>query len=133
MQRKYSLRTSDEFKHVREAATPQQHQLCVVYAAPVNAEHVRVGLSVSKRFGSAVHRNRMRRRLRAVVRALLPVMSPHWEIVIIARNPAQTATYAQLQVAVDRCLRRSGVIGATGIGDPGSSARRLPRPNPGSV
>ncbi len=53
---------------------------------------VRVGYTASKKIGNAVLRNRAKRRLRAVVRAVLPrAARPGWDYVLVARPGATVA------------------------------------------
>jgi ribonuclease P protein component len=50
---------------------------------------VRVGFTASKKIGNAVLRNRARRRLRAVMRAVLPALARDgWDYVLVARPEA---------------------------------------------
>lgn len=50
------------------------------------AEGVRVGFTCSKKVGNAVARNRAKRRLRALARALLPELGrPGWDYVLVGR------------------------------------------------
>lgn len=63
------------------------------------SEALRVGFTCSKKLGNAVVRNRAKRRLRAVVRAVLPVAGrPGWDYVLVGR-PGATVTrdFAALQ------------------------------------
>jgi ribonuclease P protein component len=69
-----------------------------------------VGFSVSKRVGSAVVRNLVKRRLREAIRPLLPVVSPGLDIVIIARPEAATVPFAVLAQALEATLRRARMI-----------------------
>jgi ribonuclease P protein component len=58
---------------------------------------VRVGFTATRKLGSAVVRNRARRRLREVVRATLPeVATPGCDYVLIARSGALTRPYQAL-------------------------------------
>lgn len=53
---------------------------------------VRVGYTCSKKLGNAVARNRAKRRLREVARAVLPAAAqPGWDYVLVGR-PGATAT-----------------------------------------
>jgi len=58
----------------------------------------RVGYSVSKQVGGAVVRNRVKRRLRMIVREFDWV--PGFDVVIVARPEARSATYGELRQAV---------------------------------
>ena len=60
-------------------------------------EPFRLGLITTKRLGNAVVRNRVRRRLRAILQLTGErVLNPHW-IVLIAREAAATATTEKLE------------------------------------
>lgn len=51
-----------------------------------NSSMVQVGFTASKKIGNAVARNRAKRRLRAVARAVLPGFAgPGWDYVLVAR------------------------------------------------
>jgi len=55
-------------------------------------EGVRVGFTCSKKVGNAVTRNRARRRLREVARAVLPDLGrPGWDYVLVGRPEATVA------------------------------------------
>src|SRR4051812_27439178 len=62
------LHTSAEIERVRAAGRSWAHPLAVLIAAPNDLDHNRLGMAVSKRVGSAVVRNRVRRRIREFVR-----------------------------------------------------------------
>lgn len=71
----------------------------------------RIGLSTGKRLGGAVVRNRVRRRLRGVLRELAPTFQPGWDILIVAHPAVVGAGHDELAEAVKRLLRRGGVVG----------------------
>jgi ribonuclease P protein component len=66
-----------------------------------------LGVSVSKRLGNAVSRNRIRRRIRELVRARLKELQPGWDVVIVARSPAATAPFLILGQALDQVVDRA--------------------------
>ncbi len=65
----------------------------------------RVGFTVSRKVGNAVVRNRIKRRLREIVRR-----EPHGldgvDVVVIARSSAATASFEDLRADVQRALKR---------------------------
>lgn len=68
----------------------------------------RVGFCVSKKLGPAVTRNRVRRRLREVCRGQLTNLSPRWDLVILAKPAAVTASFQQLQKTFEELLAKAG-------------------------
>lgn len=66
----------------------------------------RFGFIVSRQVGSAVTRNTIRRRLKAVCAEALPSIRGGASIVIRALPSAATADYATLRADVERCLQR---------------------------
>ena len=68
---------------------------------------VRVGFTASKKIGNAVARNRAKRRLRAVVRAVLPhAAQPGWDYVLVAKPEATiTRMFTDLLADLHSALR----------------------------
>lgn len=67
----------------------------------------RIGLTVTKKHGNAVERNRIRRRLRAAVRDALPrAAKPGFDYVIVARREALGTRFAELVSDVERGVAR---------------------------
>lgn len=67
----------------------------------------RIGFTVTKRTGSAVERNRIRRRLRAAANTVLKrAGQAGFDYVLIARRPALTAPYEAIVQEMERALAR---------------------------
>ena len=65
---------------------------------PERAGTIGIGLTVTRKIGNAVTRNRARRRLREALRLVLPGPArPGADYVVVARQPALTFPFAQLQ------------------------------------
>ena len=58
---------------------------------------IRIGFTVTKKNGNAPERNRIRRRLREIVKRLDPVsMQPHHDYVLVGRRDALTRDFATM-------------------------------------
>ncbi len=74
---------------------------------PLNAPEVRVGIVVSKKVGKAVVRNRIKRRIREIVRRS---HLPPAELMIVAKPEAAEADFAELTRDFLELLRKSGLV-----------------------
>lgn len=70
----------------------------------------RVGFVTSKRVGGAVVRNRVRRRLREIVRQHRPQLRAGCWVVTIARHTAARAAFDELAADWLRLARRAGIL-----------------------
>jgi ribonuclease P protein component len=67
----------------------------------------RVGFTVTRKTGTATERNRIRRRLRELVRQLPAVsLRPHSDYVLIGRRAALTCEFSRLLEDLRQALRR---------------------------
>ena len=101
------LRKTREFAAVRRTGRSWVNELLVLRIASNETGLSRVGFSVSRRVGKAVIRNRVKRRLREIVRQR--DIAGSVDIVITARVPAAQASYRELERAVDQLLKRTGL------------------------
>ena len=82
----------------------------VLYARKNRTATNRVGLTVSKKLGCAVVRNRVRRRLREVYRLNELKFSPGWDIVVVARSRCITASFEKLTDAYLSLAEKAGIL-----------------------
>ncbi|MGH3336716.1 MAG: ribonuclease P protein component [Nocardioides sp.] len=80
--------------------------LVVHLARPDSEDRPRIGFVVSRAVGNAVTRNRVKRRLRELVRDQGDTLPNGAVLVVRALPPAAGASYAELRSDLTRCLTR---------------------------
>jgi ribonuclease P protein component len=104
------LTRNDDFQKVYRFGKSAANYQFVVYYRPNQAvEKFRLGVSVSKKIGNAVVRNRVRRKIKEIVRLSEEQIKPHIELILIVRKPAAEMDYASLQRSVVHVLNRAGI------------------------
>ncbi len=102
------LTKSAQYALVYKQGSSWVSSLMVMKALPNGLSLSRYGLSVSKRVGKAVTRNRVKRLLREILR--LTPLEPGWDIIFIARPLAATTKYAELKKSVENLLSRAQLL-----------------------
>lgn len=82
----------------------------VLYARRNRLGHNEVGITVSKKLGGAVIRNRTRRRLREVYRLNEHRFAPGWDIVVVARSRAVEAPFEKLTQSYLSLAEKAGIL-----------------------
>lgn len=94
------------------ATSGQANSYLVLYARRNRSAQNRVGLTVSKKLGCAVVRNRVRRRLREIYRLNEMRFAPGWDIVIVARSRCVNADFDKLTHAFLSLAEKAGILEA---------------------
>lgn len=78
-----------------------------VFLRPNGFDLSRFGWSVKKALGKAVRRNRIRRRIREIVRLHRQEIAPGWDVIIHPRSSVATADFVPLTQELLRLLPRA--------------------------
>ena len=93
----HRLRLPREFSAVYEAKTREARGPLTVYALPNGLGHPRLGMSVSRKVGTAVRRNRIRRLIRESFRLLQHDLPQGYDLVVVRpHEPLMLAEYQKL-------------------------------------
>jgi len=87
------------------------NRLLVIRYLANGLDYSRFGFLVNKRIGNSPVRNRVKRRLREVVR--LNQVKAGWDALLIVRRGAGTAKYQDLKNAAENLLRRANLVDET--------------------
>lgn len=99
------IRKSPEFAKVYESGLYAADHMLVINAARNEHNHSRLGLSISRRVGNAVQRNRWKRALRESFRTQQAQLPKGWDWVIRPRKGAQPDA-EQIRSSLKRLVNR---------------------------
>lgn len=94
-----SLKENHVFRRLYSKGDCCANRYLVLYCRKNGSQKNRVGLTVSKKLGHAVQRNRIRRRLREVYRLHEAEFLPGCDLVVVARSRAAEASFDTLTAA----------------------------------
>lgn len=111
MKERYTLKKNSDFRRLYAKGKSAVSPYLVLYCRRNRLGENRTGYTVSAKLGHAVVRNRVRRRLREIVRLNAPALKQGWDLVIVARTRAVGAPYRKLEEAYLRCCRELKLTG----------------------
>lgn len=92
---------------MRREGTSYAHPLIVLVAHPNELAISRIGVAAGRSIGTAVARNRAKRRMREAIRPLIPYMLTGWDLLFLARRPLLQADFQDLRLSVKKVLQRA--------------------------
>ena len=105
-----TLKKNSDFRRLyakgKSAATPY----LVLYGRPNRRGENRLGYTVSVKLGGAVVRNRVRRRLREIVRLNEGRMKQGWDLVVVARSRCVGAPYRKIEASFLAACGKLGLL-----------------------
>lgn len=98
------LRSREDFARLGARGRTRSDRFIVVHFVANDLDHDRYGISTGRRLGGAVQRNRVRRRVRDILRAAPNDSGQGWDILVVARPASVEATFDEFSGAMERLL-----------------------------
>lgn len=99
------LRNAGQFRAVYSAGRKKSSRSFVVFSLPNQSETTRFGLTTPRKVGKAHERNRIRRRVREILRHGRGSISPGYDVVINPRRSVLERDFAALDAELLSTLR----------------------------
>lgn len=111
MHRSHRLKKNEHFQAVFQKGSSAANKQFIVYTSRQEGQAAfRVGISVSKKIGIAVTRNRVKRLIRAAIAQLEDVIQPGLDLVVIARPGVETMTLNEIVQSLKHVMKRAKVL-----------------------
>ena len=101
------LRSPRDFSALQSQGRGRAHPLVAVRVRRNGLDRDRFGISTGKRVGGSVVRNRVRRRLREILRSWGNPGAARWDILVVARPGSAGASFADLRAALLKLLSQT--------------------------
>jgi ribonuclease P protein component len=109
MKKAARLKGKREFDTVFSEGRALANSFVVLKSVPNSIGVNRYGIVAGRRLGNAVERNRVKRRLRAMVSNI--AVREGWDVVLVARKPATEIDYHTLENAIRALFARASLLG----------------------
>jgi len=117
-QRAYAVARKKQSPSMSWFLAPQSNESCdAISIGP------RVGLTAGKVLGKAHERNRIKRRMREVLRRHVAILPAGYDLILHPRRVVLTMEFAKLEAEVVRILEQAKAEAARAQSQPGSEAR----------
>lgn len=105
-----SIRDTQAFRKVYQSGKSFANRYLVMYVMKNDTEHIRKGISVSKKVGNSVVRHRLTRLIRESIRLNKERVREGYDIVIIARVGAKGKGYKEIESAFMHLCRLHHIL-----------------------
>lgn len=97
MKKKYIVKTKEEFNNIIKNGCCYKNNYFVVYSINNEKTYDCFGISVGKKIGNAVTRNKYKRKIRSIIDKYLKGMNNSKDYIIILRKNALSSSFQELE------------------------------------
>ena len=109
------LKKRYQFNYVYKSGEHYSGEHIVLYVASSKTKNIKVGLAVTKKVGHAVVRNKVRRRLREIIKKQVPNLKQNNNIIIVARDNINESSFEKLSNEFFKLIKKANLINEESI------------------
>ena len=106
MKKEYRVKKSQDFDNIIRKKQSFANRQFVIYYQENKLDHMRLGISVSKKLGKAHERNKLKRYVRESFKTRKDFLK-NYDIIIIVRPAAKGLSFLEFCSSIDHVLKRS--------------------------
>lgn len=106
MKKEYRVKKSQDFDNIIRKKQSFANRQFVIYYQENKLDHMRLGISVSKKLGKAHKRNKLKRYVRESFKTRKDFLK-NYDIIIIVRPAAKGLSFLEFGSSIDHVLKRS--------------------------
>lgn len=110
MKKKNRVRKSEEFQTLIHKGKKYANGQFVLYTTPKKEEEARIGITLSKKIGNAVIRNKIKRQVRMMCQDLISFDTCMKDAVIIVRFGYKSCSYEQAQKNLEKLFVKATML-----------------------
>ena len=99
-----------EFQRAYQKGNKYWNRYFVIYVFHNHFNNLRLGITVSKKVGKSVKRNRVKRLIRESFRQLRPRIKTEYDIVVVGRTPARRLTCQEAKDGLFHLFRKAFIL-----------------------
>ena len=106
MNKKYIIKEGKEFDRLIKKGYCSKNYNFLIFYEEYKFPYNKYGISVPKKIGKAHIRNKLKRKIRAILRNYKKSFSKNYNCIIIIRNSCLTLTYQELSNSLEKLLTK---------------------------
>ena len=106
MNKYHTVKTNDDFYDAIHNGFFQKNNMYTIYIRKNDLERYRLGISVSKKLGNAVHRNLYKRQIRTIIDKYKKYYQNGYDYIIILRKDFQKAPFEDKEVLFNNLINK---------------------------
>lgn len=104
------VRKSQEFQSIIHTGKKYVNQQYALYVLPKKENGARIGISLSKKIGNAVIRNKIKRQVRMMCQELVQFDTCKFDAIIIVRFSYKDLDYASNKKSLEKLLNKATIM-----------------------
>ena len=110
MQDPKKLKKRSEFQNAYQNGNKYWNRYFVIYVLNTDFKALRLGITVSKKAGKSVQRNRIKRLIRESFRQLRPKIKIGYDVVVVGRTSASRLTCQEAENALVHLFQKAAIF-----------------------